>query len=270
MRQPIAIFAAFVRRDWATALSYRLPFGLEIANSLFNLALFFYLSRLIGGSLSRSHQDLTRGYFAFVVIGVTFVGIGEAGLTSFGQRLRQEQTAGTLEALLATAAPQWLVILGSAGYDLLRATVTALITIGLAIVLFGLRLETNFFTLPVVVAALIGSLALFAALGVLVAAFTVVFKQTTAILGMVIGGLALLSGVYFPTSVLPGPLKLLAEASPFTWGLDVFRAVLLRGEVDTRHLLILIPSGVMAMPLALLVFRMSLNRARRAGTLAQY
>jgi ABC-2 type transport system permease protein len=117
---------------------------------------------------------------------------------------------------------------------------------------------------------LIGSVGLFASLGVAFAALTVLFKRTTALLGIVVTGLALLGGVYFPIEVMPEPIETIAKALPFTWALDVLRASLLGGDVDPVQLVGLFASVVVLLPLALLGFRASVWRARRTGTLAQY
>jgi ABC-2 type transport system permease protein len=87
---------------------------------------------------------------------------------------------------------------------------------------------------------------------------------------MVITGLALLGGVYFPIEVFPEPLEQLARILPFTWGLDVLRASLLGGHVDPVQLAGLFGSAALLLPLALLGFTAAVRRARRTGTLAQY
>jgi ABC-2 type transport system permease protein len=121
-----------------------------------------------------------------------------------------------------------------------------------------------------VVIGLPALVATFAAVGVLVAAFAAVFKQVTALLGLVSASLALLAGVYFPVSILPGPLRVVAEILPFTWGVDVMRAALLRGELASGRLGLLVVFGVIALPLALWLFRLAIDHARRRGTLAQF
>lgn len=102
------------------------------------------------------------------------------------------------------------------------------------------------------------------------AAFTVVFKQTTTLLGLAVTILALLGGAYFPTDLLPAPLRIVGDLLPFTWGLDLMRSALLAGEFEAGRLALLyVVSGVM-LPLALAVFSLALRRARRSGSLAQY
>jgi ABC-type polysaccharide/polyol phosphate export permease len=98
----------------------------------------------------------------------------------------------------------------------------------------------------------------------------VIFKQTAALTGMVVSGLALLSGVYFPIDVLPGALQTVAEIIPFTWGLDVVRGALLGGDVDPARLAGLFGSAAVLLPVAVFGFTLAVRRARRTGTLAQY
>jgi ABC-2 type transport system permease protein len=266
---PLATLAAFVRRDWQRAVSYRVPFALEIFSTLLGLTLFYYLGRLVDASGVR-HHELDKGYFAYAVIGVALLEIGHTGLSAFAQKLRDEQTTGTLEALAATPTSSSLIIVGSAAYDMLRATATAFGMIALGMLLFGLRLEFDPVAFPVALVSLAACVLLFAALGIAMAAFTIVFKQTTALLGMVLPAIALLSGVYFPIDVLPRVLETLARASPFTWGLEVLRAALLEGRIDWWQFAVLIPAAAVAVPLGLAVFHAALRRAKRDGTLAQY
>jgi ABC-type transport system involved in cytochrome c biogenesis permease component len=193
------LIPAFLRRDWAIARSYRLAFVLDAVDSLVYLALFFYLGRVVDQSEIASRTELSEGYFAFAAIGLALMRVMQSGLTSFALQLRRDQTTGTLEALLVTPAPQSLVILGSTTYDLLNATVSGLVLVGLAIGFFGLHLTIEPSSVLVLLAAIPASLMLFAALGIAIAAFTVVFKEVTALLALVTTGLAV-----FVRGLLPG------------------------------------------------------------------
>ena len=100
----LAVTAAFIRRDWQTDLSYRAAFGLELAGLVLSLAIFFYLGRVIDNREFSADQGLDGGYFGFVAIGLALFQIIRASLASFSRKLRDEQTTGTFEALLATPA----------------------------------------------------------------------------------------------------------------------------------------------------------------------
>lgn len=265
----LRLLGAFIRRDAAVALSYRVPFALELVSILFSLALFYYLGRLVGARAEEEGGQLSAGYFPFAVIGLALLRIVQTGLNSFAQRLREEQTTGTLEALLTTPAPPSLVILGTAAFDLLRATLSAALLVVLGVLVFGVGFEGSE-ALALVPFAIVGALALFAALGVALAAFSIVYKQASGALAVILPALALLAGVYFPTSLLPEPLETIAGLFPFTWALDVLRSALLEGESDLGLLLALLAAAAIALPAALALFRAALRRARRDGTLAQY
>jgi ABC-2 type transport system permease protein len=266
----LAVVAAFVRRDFRINISYRASFALEVFSSIFILALFFYLGRVVDKADFAASQGLTGGYFGYAAVGLALLSIVQVGLSSFSRKLSEEQTTGTFEALMATPASPSLIVLSSAVYDLFRATLSGLALIGVAVVVFGLRLQLDPASIGVAIVALVGCLGLFAALGVAVAAFTVIFKRTNALLGMLVTGLALLGGVYFPIEVFPDSIETVARILPFTWGLDVLRASLLGGEVDPAQLAGLFGSAALLLPLALVGFAAAVRRARRTGTLAQY
>ena len=266
----LRVLAAFVRRDWRIDLSYRATFVLRLLATVLSLALFYYLSRVIDDAQFAAREDLDTGYFGYVAVGLSLLRIVQVGLASFSRKLRDEQTTGTFEALMATPASPGAIILSSAVYDIARATLDGLLLMAAAIVIFGLDIHAGVGSILVAIVALVGCVGLFASLGVAVAALTVIFKRTTVLLGLVLTALALLGGVYFPIEVMPEPLEAIAKAVPFTWGLDVVRAALLGGDVDPAQLAGLFGSVAILLPLALLAFRGSIWRARRTGSLAQY
>ncbi len=265
-----AQIGAFVRRDWKIARSYRLQFVLDICAIPVALGLFYFLSRLIDGGRLPTDADLSQGYFAFAAVGLAVLRMAQTALNSFSSRLRSEQTTGTFETLLSSPVSSSVVVLGSATFDLLRATVGGVVTL-LVAMLFGLRLQLGVGTVLSILVGLPALIATFATVGVVVASFSVVFKQVTALLGMVTAVLALLAGVYFPVEILPGPLQALANVLPFTWGVDVLRAGLLRGEMaEGRRLGLLVGFAVVSLPLALWLFGRAVDYARRRGTLTQF
>ncbi len=261
--------AAFVRRDWRIARSYRLQFLLEIFAVPIALAMLYFLGRLVDRGSLPSDGNFSQGYFAFAAVGLAVLGMAQSALSAFSARLRTEQTTGTFETLLSSPVSPSVVVLGSAAFDLLRATAVAGVTV-LVAVLFGLRLHLGAGTAVSVLIGLPALVATFAAVGVVVASCAVVFKQVTALLGMVTTVIALLAGVYFPVDVLPGPLRALSNLLPFTWAIDVLRAGLLQGELAGRRLALLVGFAVVALPLALWLFGHAVDFARRQGSLTQF
>ncbi len=173
----LSVVAAFLRRDFRINISYRVSFAFQSVAIVFELALFYFLSRVVDDAEFAAHQNLSEGYFGYAAVGLALLTIVQVSLSSFSYKLREEQTTGTLEALMATPTSPSLIVLSSAVYDLIRATVTGLVLIVAAVVVFGLRLELDPASIGMAVVALVGCLGLFASLGVAVAAVTVVFKR---------------------------------------------------------------------------------------------
>ena len=84
------------------------------------------------------------------------------------------------------------------------------------------------------------------------------------------GVLLVISGVYYPVSVLPGPLQLLARISPLTYALDGIRSSLIEGRglaAQAPNLLVLTLMGAVLLPAGMLAFGWVERRAKRLGLL---
>lgn len=267
----LATVGAFMRRDWRTAKSYRLPFVLTIVAEIPSLAVFFFIARLVDGSEVARRADLPEtGYFAFAAVGVAVAGLIQASLTTMAAQVRTEQTTGTLEALFTTPTRPGVIALGTVAYDMVYAVGSSIVTVVLAVTIFGLSLDIDLASLVGITVGMTGLAACTLALGIALAAFAVVFKDPGPLIGLVGAGIALMSGMYYPVAVLPEPLQTLAEALPFTWGLDSVRSGLLGGELDAAKLIGVVAVGMAAVTACLRLFASAVETARRQGSLAQY
>jgi ABC-2 type transport system permease protein len=90
-------------------------------------------------------------------------------------------------------------------------------------------------------------------------------------LGFIAQGLLLVvSGVYYPVSVLPEWMQLLATISPATYALDGTRDAILEGVALGQlwdELWPLLAIGAVSIPLGLQVFRLGERHAKRHGKL---
>lgn len=260
---------AFVRRDWLLARSYRLPFVMGAIQSVVSVGFLYYLARLVGPRIDRVAGPVAGGYFAYAVLGTIALATLTSAMTSVAHRLRTDQTTGTLEALFTAPVSPALTVIGSAAYPTLFAVAVAAVQLVLAIAI-GVRFDTGPVALLATVADVVLALALGAAVGMLLAAFVVVFKRGETATALASSALSLIGGVYYPVHELPGPLEDLARAVPFTWVLQILRDTLLRHQVPVGDLLGLAAAAIVAVPLAVAVLDRALTHARRRGTLAQY
>lgn len=261
---------AFFLRDLRTARSYRLAWWLELSSGSFQVITFYFLSRIVTLPQADGSSAQPDSYFDFVVIGLGIYNFLITGIGIFATSLRSEQTTGTMEVLLSLPTPPTLTMFGVAMYGFTRSLLMTLIMVSVAITFFGLRIVLDPLALLVAFVALVASIALFASLGIVIGAVTIVFKQASAFVGIVTQGIGLLSGVFFPVALLPEPLRLLGEAIPVTWALNVLRETLLLGEIPVVRVVILVTTSVAAIPVAFLVFNLAVRRARQDGSLAQY
>jgi ABC-2 type transport system permease protein len=269
MPHPGAVVMAFLRRDWAISWSYRLPFALGLLQTFLTLGFLYFLSRLVGPRIGVADGSLHGGYFAYVVLGTTLLSIFSVNLTAFAQRLRTDQTTGTLEVLFTMPPRASLVVLASASYQITYALVVGGLTVALAVG-FGMRFEASAGSVLVALATLVASLVLFAATGVAFAGFVVVFKRAETVTALATAALSLLAGVYYPIELMPHPLRVLADVIPLTWALQVVRGALLGAQLPLARLGELSLVAVLLLPVAMWLFSVALDRARRTGTLGQY
>ncbi|MDA8293508.1 MAG: ABC transporter permease [Actinomycetota bacterium] len=269
--RPLAVAAACLRRDATEAFSYRLPFLWRFVELFTGLFMLYFLGRLVGSRIATTTGTaVTGGYFGYAVLGTALVTVLHGSLTTFSNRLRTDQTTGTLEAMLATPTPAWLTVVAGSAYSLAQIVVMELVTLLVAVGIFGLRFDASPVGVVVLLAGLVATLACFMSLGLLLAAFTMVFKRGQGLAGLAVSGFTLLGGVYYPVSLLPPSLRDIGAALPFTWALDLVRSTLIFGAVPTARLVELAVTDVALLPVGIWFFGRAVDHTRRTGTLAQY
>jgi len=266
---PLAVLAAFIRRDWTLAWSYRVPFLMGLGQSVTTVGFLYFLGRLVGPRIASAGQGLSGGYFAYAIVGTTLLAFFSVTLTSFAQRLRQDQMTGTLEVLLTMPPRPAATMLYSGSYQLIYSVLVNIVTLALAATV-GLRFTPSVAGALLAVATLLASLAFFWAVGVAFAAFVVVFKRGETLTAIGTSVLMLVGGVYYPVALMPHVLRDLAEVIPFTWALEVLRGTLLTGSLPLLRFGELCAVTAIVVPVSLSLFSAAVDRARRLGTLGQY
>lgn len=268
--RPRILVAAYLRRDWAMARSYRVAFAFQWFQALWGIVLVYFLSRFLGHALAHTSADLRQGYFSYAAVGVSLLSVLQVALVTFATKLRQDQQTGTFEAVIASPAPPWFMVLASSAYDLMYSAFTGIVTILLAIGLFGLRLHGTPVSYALALLILVASLGVFAAFGILYAAFVVVFKRGEAIMGLITAVMGLGGGVFYPASLLPSGLRWAAQAFPLTQATTLLRQTLLFHQLPVLKTGELCATAVILLPPALWLFGRAVDRARHVGTLSQY
>jgi ABC-2 type transport system permease protein len=267
----MSILRAFLVRDYHIETSYRISLLVSIGGLFFNVLVFYYLSEFIGTAANPSLDEINSNYFSFVLIGVAFAGYFGVGLTSFSRALRLAQTTGTLEAMMMTPTSIPVIIVGSAAWSYVFTTFRVFVYLFLGIVFFGVSFAgANY---AAAAAGLLLSIISFASIGIISASIIMVIKRGDAITTLIASLANLVGGVFYPVSILPLGLQLVAKLLPLTYALRVMRESLLAGaswHELAPDLVALVVFCVVLFPISLLAFRLAVQRAQLEGTLAHY
>jgi ABC-2 type transport system permease protein len=259
----------FFERDLRIASTYRSPIVLELIEALFGAAMFYYVARFVDSPQLR--QTLPQGttYFAYSLVGFVFFDYLHAALDSFDRSLQEARDTGTLEPLLVTQVPLPVIIAGSAIYPFLVTTLRIAVYLGWGALLFGFPVRSaNWFS---VIAVLLATLLAFCGMGILSAAYLLLFKRGNPAKWFLLSVSSVAGGMLFPVSILPDWLQMVAHFNPVTYALDAMRAVLLDGASlfqVARPLSILLLISVVLLPSSMIAFSWALRRTKITGTLS--
>jgi ABC-type polysaccharide/polyol phosphate export permease len=263
----VSAVAAFARRDFLIASSYRLPFVADLTWGVIDLVLYFFISEVVG-PVPAADLDGAPSYFAFALVGILVSLVIGTATGEIAGRIRSEQLTGTLELLCAQPLSTGRLAAGYAAYPIAFAIVRVAFYF-LVAVLF-LDLATASADWAGVVLVLGASALAFFALGILAAAATVVFKRGDAVVEVAVFAMTFVSGALFPVSVLPSWAQSIGEVMPTWFAFDGLRKALFEGDGWETSAAVLAGIGIVGIPLAVRVFAAALQHAKRKGTLAEY
>ena len=216
-----------------------------------------------------------RDYLSFLIIGAAFWNLVQgsmAGLVS--GVLDDRERYRMLRYVYVIPVPFLSVLIGRATARFAVTATGAVVTLAVAIVFLGVRIDPLEIRWPMLLAALAVGLPAVVALGVAMAGLVLQLRHDSwSYPEAVAGALYLLSGAIFPIDVLPAFLQPISLALPLTWWLEAVRRALLgtgapgrmEGFSDLTVMLTLLITSAVFSALAWLLFRMLDRRARDRG-----
>jgi ABC-2 type transport system permease protein len=179
--------------------------------------------------------------------------------------------AGTFERIVVSPFGPVRAVAAMLAFPLAQSLVVAGWTVAFAAAIFGLPISWPDILLSPF-AAILGGLA-FAPFGLLALAALLVFKQTLSVVGIVITGLSIFAGAYFPVGLLPGWMQWVSEVQPFTPALELLRHLVIATPSESSPwtaVAKLVAFTVVLLPISLAAMRGAVAHSRRYGTITEY
>jgi len=263
----VRALAALARRDFLIQRSYRLAFALDLLFGVIDVGVYYFISRTFSSAPTAALGG-APDYFGFALVGIALTVVIQAATTGLAFRIREEQLTGTLEAMVMQPLSTAELALGLCGLPFLFATARVVFYLVVATTLFGLHFPDADWTglaLLLVVTGLAMS-----AIGIASGAIVLVVKRGNSLAGLILFGMSVVGGAFFPVSVLPSWLEAIGKAVPTRFAYDGLRAALYRGSGWTDDLLVLVLFSAIGVPAAVWLFDRGIEMTRRVGSLAQY
>ncbi len=252
---------AFVERNWYLVKRY---WGWELAFFVYTIA-----SSLSVIYIGKAQQVNQNDLVLYLGIGTLVWAYLRAVFDAISEMITWERWEGTIEYTFMAPISRLTHMLGTAAFSIVYGMLrTALLFVALALFV-NLDLSRADY-LGALAVTLVGSLS-FLGIGIMASVLPLWFTERGAEMTFIISSILLLvSGVYYPTDVLPGWMQPLARISPATYFLDGIRRSVMSGQGIAELWNVLLPlmvMGLVSIPLGVWVFLQVERLAKRTGRL---
>jgi ABC-2 type transport system permease protein len=214
-----------------------------------------------GGTIdvNRATTTLLLGAVVWAYLGIIFEFLTET--------VAWERWEGTIEYTFMAPLSRAMHLGGSGVFAVLYGLVRAILLFAVVAAFFSLSLGNADFASALIV-LVVASVSFFG-IGMMTAVLPLISPEKGAQLGFVAQGVLLVvSGVYYPVSVLPAWMEWISKISPATYALRAIRHSILDGTgvvwADVWPLLVI---GTACIPLGLWIFSLGETYAKRHGKL---
>ncbi|HEV2238274.1 MAG TPA: ABC transporter permease [Ktedonobacterales bacterium] len=259
---------AFIERNWYLTKRYAAWELVWITYNVVNA-----LSVTLIASAAQKSLHLSRAAFdnltLYLVIGTAIWSFVSVVFDNVTETVTIERWEGTIEYTFMAPVSRFTHMLGTCTFAIIHGLLLTVVQLVVVSLFFHLDIShANWGASALLM--LVGSVS-FIGLGTMGAVLPLLFTERGAQMTYIIRAVMLLvSGVYYPVSVLPGWMQPLSYLSPATYVLDGLRKAIQAGSGagavwgDIWPLLI---SGAVCLPLGLAIFSAGERYAKRTGKL---
>lgn len=262
---------AFLHKDFINESSYKFAFVTQFASMFLSVLSLYFLSKLVGESAMPHLKQYGGDFLSFLLIGLALISYVQVSLRTFSGSIRTAQTLGTLEAMLVTQTNVKTIILSSSLYSFTITSIRIFVYLLFGALVFSLDIHNANYVGAMIILFL--TIICCSSIGIFSASIIMVLKKGDP-LNWIFNSLSwLLSGVYYPVSILPDWLQKVSYFLPVTHSLEGMRLALLQGYSYKDLLPSIIPLLIFTtimLPLSLWIFKFAVKIAKINGSLTQY
>ena len=260
---------AYIKKEFLIEISYKFAIMFSLLGIFTTISTYFFIDRLFGNQMTVDLEPFATSYFPYVLVGNAFFAYVGLALGGFSGRIESEQSLGTLEVLFGSPTKLWVLMLAIVAWNTMYASVEVVGFFILGGVGFGVDFsQINWLSLGSILGLAIIA---FNSIGLIEAAWLLVFKRGLAAAWALNGLGALLGGVFFPVTVLPTWLQTIAAWNPITYAIHGLQLAIYQDTPITKlthELSILAAFCVVLVPLGMSSWSWALRRAKEDGSLA--
>jgi ABC-2 type transport system permease protein len=264
MRQSYAFVARnfnLVKRYWGWEVVW---LAYSIANSLSVTFIGAGAGEITG------QQDINTDFLiTYLLIGTLVWRFLASIFNNISEMIAWERWEGTIEYTFMAPVHRFNQMLGQTLFAIIYSLIFTLI-IGVVVASFFSLDFSNADLVSALVILLVGSVS-FVGIGVVASILPLLYPERGAQMTNIVQAFFLLvSGIYYPISVLPKWLQILAKISPATYVLEGMRAALLPETAQaspTSYVWPLLLMGVIMLPLGIYLFERAEKYTKRTGKL---
>lgn len=272
-RTNIQALVAIARKDWILYWRYPLNAVSSIFHPLVWLTPVYFMGQTFsinGEAQGFAGYSGTTDYMSFILLGAALTNFINAVFWGMGYSLKQDMDAGVLESNWLTPVPRLNLLIGRTFTSILITTITSVLMIFVAALLFGFTPTGNALATLLTVAPMLIGLYGF---GFAFAALVMIMREANVLVDVSSFLVQTFSGAQFPIQVLPRWLLPLSLALPLTYGFDAVRGLL----IGTHTLLpvrveiaLLVVFMFVMLAFGTAAFRALETRVRRSGAIGQH
>lgn len=259
----------FVKRDFRMLFTYKFAFFTTVLSTAFLLFYVVLIASMFGVRDVPAIAPYGGDFIAYAFIG----GIGWMFLWSImnatALSLRKEMFMGTLESILLTPTRVHTMMVSYTIFGTIFGLISISILSLIGFFFLGVSFPGNVYTLII----MLFSVLLMMGFGMIFGGLTIWIKNIGQAVPLVQNIALFFCGVFFPITVLPGFLQVVAKGVPFYYSIEGLRMSLIPTTPTSElimHMVILLMFAISFILVGLYTLRKGLAKARKDGTLSFY